>query len=171
LEGENNCNSGFNYNKCAYVRGTCAENPCSESDCEGIITAGCKLSNENACVVDECMRYDEEGCKTEGLTTCVVLAHGNEERCISDECSSLGSHSDCNKNDYRCKIVQDVCVENPCDNEECNSPACTKVEGQCVYDTCAQYTSSGMCVYTYMIFLFMYSFHCFVFFYFILTPI
>jgi hypothetical protein len=144
LTKESDCNSGLNNNRCAYVAGSCIENPCSTSDCEGIVTVGCKLSGEGKCVVDECMKYNEEKCKTDGSSMCVIMEHGNEDRCVSGECSILESHDYCDKNNPRCKVVKDMCVENPCVDVECSSPACTNTGEECIYDSCAQYSSSGM---------------------------
>jgi hypothetical protein len=90
--------------------------------------------------VDDCMKYDENGCKSEGFSGCVVL----ESRCVVGECSMLKSHSDCDKNDGRCRVVKDECVENPCGDVECASPACLIVDEQCTFDFCAQYTQEGM---------------------------
>jgi hypothetical protein len=143
LTSEEDCSSISNNNKCAYVAGSCTENPCLSSDCEGVITAGCKLMGEGRCVVDECMKYDEEGCKVDGSSKCVLMSVGNKDRCVSGECSILQWHDDCDKNDIRCRIVQDVCVENPCTDTACSSPACKYTTGECVYDSCARYKPSG----------------------------
>jgi hypothetical protein len=133
------CSSAHNHNLCAYVAGSCGENPCSEADCGNEVTSGCAL-NGDICIVDGCMEYDESGCKSEGVSACVVL----ESRCVVGECSMLESHSDCGRNDGRCRVVKDKCVENPCADVDCESPACSVVDEQCTYDSCAQYTQEGI---------------------------
>jgi hypothetical protein len=144
LSGENVCNSVLNHDMCAYYLASCKKNPCADSDCEGNITAGYKVSNRGTYVVDKCMKYDEVGCKTDGSSSCVIISNNSEDRCVFGECSILKSGDDCVKNDNRCKLVKDVCVENPCVDSECNSVACQKEGDECIYDECAQYIPSGM---------------------------
>jgi hypothetical protein len=101
------------------------------------------------CVVDECMKYSEEECVKDGFVNCAVVAVGGGRRCVNKDCSGLNAMN-CNINEEKCKVVNEVCLSNPCVNSECESPACKKIAGEkgdedvCVYDECAQYSSAGM---------------------------
>jgi hypothetical protein len=145
LGNENDCNSNWNNERCGYVGGLCIENPCKASDCQGeTISGGCKVSSRETCIVDECMKYEENNCKNDGFNNCVVMSYDNKNRCVFGGCWMLSDNSDCNKNEVRCKVVNDICIDNPCSVSECMSAACLKKDEQCVYDECAQYTSSGI---------------------------
>jgi hypothetical protein len=143
LSSEEICNSESNHNLCAFVAGSCAVNPCAKSDCEGDITAGCMLSGNGNCVVDECMRSVESECVADRRDTCVVVGHNEGVRCVVGECSVLEVNVDCKRNEDRCKVVKNVCVEDPCTSAGCESPACVKESEHCTYDECSKYTSSG----------------------------
>jgi hypothetical protein len=144
LSDEDNCNNVLNDNSCAFVSGICTENPCKELGCEGDMLSGCIISTDGKCVVDECMRYDINECRIDGSNGCVVIGDSDELRCVVGECSNLDGVTCCGLNDGRCKMVEGACVENPCLNVGCESPACRRVEEQCVYDECAKYTSEGI---------------------------
>jgi hypothetical protein len=145
LLNEDDCSSILNNDRCAYVGGLCIENPCRPSDCQGdVIASGCKISSRETCVVDECMKYDENKCKTDGLSNCVVISSNNKNWCVFGGCLMLKDNADCEKNEVRCKVVKDTCVDNPCSDAECLAPSCFREEEQCVYDECAQYIPSGI---------------------------
>jgi hypothetical protein len=150
LSSENGCNNVENHNMCGYVTGRCSSNPCKYSDCEDVLTVGCKESDEGLCIVDECMKYDERSCVMDG---CVIISYNDENRCVSGVCSSVESGSDCRINDPRCKIVKGTCVENPCNNKDCNSPSCMKNSEQCIYDECSQFIPSGLFINLFLLFI------------------
>jgi hypothetical protein len=147
LGGEDRCNSEFNHNMCAFIGGRCVSNPCSEvKNGNNCAVEGCNVQ-DGKCVVDECMKYNRNECGLEGASNCVIIPGLDDVVCVVGSCEMLITSVSCNLNENRCKNVKNECVENPCHDTECNSPACLKtIDGsdECMYDSCSQFVSSGL---------------------------
>jgi hypothetical protein len=147
LLNEESCNSEFNDNKCGFIGGRCVGNPCGEiENGNSCVFEGCIVQN-GKCRVDECMKYSRNECELKGLNKCVIIPGLDNVVCVVGNCEMLSTSVSCGFNENRCKNVMNECMENPCENEECISPACSKAtdgSDKCIYDSCSQYVSTGL---------------------------